>query len=188
MAYTYLTLGSWERDIGTCNALTVLRGKQKSKIFSFSFSPANRFSFYSLLTKHTCTCTYLCLCCLFAEGRDIPTLATTAGTKNEIHSCICHARLVPICEKQILPSRTSAGCSLPTNRSTHAVASTVQLLPAPWRSYCVPLIVNKSLGHTSPIGPLLVSCLIHCRSPTPSAILLRLTELRSSSVWRSSSV
>ena len=84
-------------------------------------------------------------------------------------------------------SLSRAGCSLPTNRSTHAVASTVQLLPAPWRSYCVPLIVNKSLGHTSPIGPLLVSCLIHCRSPTPSAILLRLTELRSSSVWRSSS-
>ena len=27
-------------------------------------------------------------------------------------------------------------------------------------SYRVPLIVNKSLGHTSPIGPLLVSCLI----------------------------
>ena len=69
MAYTYLTLGSWERDIGTCNALTVLRGKQKRKIFSFSFSPANRFSFYSLLTKHTCTCTYLCLCCLFRWGK-----------------------------------------------------------------------------------------------------------------------
>ena len=84
-------------------------------------------------------------------------------------------------------SLSRACCSLPTNRSTHAVASTVQLLPAPWRSYCVPLIVNKSLGHTSPIGPLLVSCLIHCRSPTPSAILLRLTELRSSAVWRSSS-
>ena len=54
-------------------------------------------------------------------------------------------------------------------------------------SYCLPLIVNKSLGHTSPIGPFLVSCLIHCHSPTPSPILLRLTELRSSSVWRSSS-
>ena len=78
-------------------------------------------------------------------------------------------------------SLSRASSSLPTNRSTHAVASTVQLLPAPWRSYCVPLIVNKSLGHTSPIGPLLVSCLIHCRSPTPSAILLRLTEFRSSS-------
>ena len=72
----------------------------------------------------------------------------------------------------------SRGCSSPTNRSTHAVASTAQLLPTPWSSYCVPLIVNKSLGHTSPIGPLLVSCLIHCRCPTPSAILLRLTEFR----------
>ena len=185
MAYTYLTLGSWERDIGTCNALTVLRGKQKRKIFSFSFSPANRFSFYSLLTKHTCTCTYLCLCCLFAEGRDIPTLATTAGTKNEIHSCICHARLVPICVKQILPSRTSAWLFSP-DKPLHT-RFRFYSKAALGVSYCLPLIVNKSLGHTSPIGPLLVSCLIHCRSPTPSAILLRLTELRSSSVWRSSS-
>ena len=35
---------------------------------------------------------------------------------------------------------------------------TAQLLPLAF--YCVLLIVNKSLGHTSPIVPLLVSCLI----------------------------
>jgi len=165
----------------------IARKTEKKNIFFFLFPQPIVFLF-TACSQNTPVHARTCVCAVCsAEGRDIPTLATTAGTKNEIHSCICHARLVPICVKQILPSRTSAGCSLPTNRSTHAVASTVQLLPAPWRSYCVPLIVNKSLGHTSPIGPLLVSCLIHCRSPTPSAILLRLTELRSSSVWRSSS-
>ncbi len=48
------------------------------------------------------------------------------------------------------------------------------------------VVFNKSLKTSASIGPSLVLCLIHCRSPTPSAILLRLTELRSSSTWRSS--
>ena len=85
------------------------------------------------------TWTIVCVCAVCCdEGRDIPTLATTAGTKNEIHSCICHARLVPICVKQILPSRTSC-CSVspgtsPTLFATTATATTIGVF------YCVLLL------------------------------------------------
>ena len=48
----------------------------------------------------------------------------------------------------------------------------------PWPFLLCAVVFNKSLKPSASIGPSLVLCLIHCRSPTPSAILLRLTELR----------
>ena len=57
----------------------------------------------------------------------------------------------------------------------------------PWPFLLCAVVFNKSLKPSASIGPSLVLCLIHCRSPTPSVILLRLTELRCSSVWRSPS-
>ena len=54
--------------------------------------------------------------------------------------------------------------------------------------YCVPLIVNESLGHTSPIDRLLVSCLIlSVVTPTPSVILLHLQSLDLQSLYSPSS-
>ena len=176
MAYTYLTLGSWERDIGTCNALTVLRGKQKRKYFLFLFPQPIVFLF-TACSQNTPVHARTCVCAVCsAEGRDIPTLATTAGTKNEIHSCICHARLVPICVKQILPSRTSC-CSVCPETAPRCCCIAQRRLP--WPFLLCAVVINKSLKPSASIGPSLVLCLIHCRSPTPSAILLRLTELRS---------
>ena len=50
--------------------------------------------------------------------------------------------------------------------------------------YCVPLIVNKSLGHTLPDRPIagVMSDSFCCRSPTPSATYFASTEHRSSAL------
>ena len=39
MAYTYLTLGSWERDIGASNVKRAGAENRKEKILSLSFFP-----------------------------------------------------------------------------------------------------------------------------------------------------
>ena len=77
--------------------------------------------------------------------------------------------------RALLLLRIAPRCSLPQQ----------QLLPLPFLLCAV--VFNKSLKPSVSIDPSLVLCLIHCLSPTPSAILLRFTELRSSSVWRSPS-
>ncbi len=73
------------------------------------------------------------------------------------------------------PPRTAPRCSPPQQ----------QLLPLAFLLCAV--VFNKSLKPSASIGPSLVLCLIHCRSPTPSVILLRLTELRDLHPWSSSS-
>ena len=40
----------------------------------------------------------------------------------------------------------------------------------PWPFLLCAVVINKSLKPSASIGPSLVLCLIHCRSPTPSAI------------------
>jgi hypothetical protein len=47
------------------------------------------------------------------------------------------------------------------------------------------VVINKSLKSSASIGPSLVLCLIHCRSPTPSVFYFALQSW--SSPWRSSS-
>ena len=63
-AYTYLTLGSWERDVGRAE-------KQKRTFFlSQPFLIHSSFSQIHLYTYVLCVCA---VCC--AEGRDMPTLS-----------------------------------------------------------------------------------------------------------------
>ncbi len=77
---------------------------------------------------------------------------------------ICAAGIVFL-KKQVCPSRERNAAPLPRQTAPrcrfYSTATTLALL-----SYAV---VNKSLKPSASIGPSLVLCLIHCRSPTPSA-------------------
>ena len=85
---------------------------------------------------------------------------------------ICVAGLV------FLKTSLSLSCAPPLTRQTAPRCSLPQQQLLPLAFLLCAVVFNKSLKSSVSIGPLLVLCLIHCPTPTPSAILLRLTELR----------
>ena len=141
-----------------------------------------------------------CACVYCAEARDMPTSSTDwlsakktpstekvflitsqmlvlapAQYKKKLLSFEQFPSLYSICAAGIVFLKTSLslsrGSALPRTAPRCSLPQQ-QLLPLAFLLCAV--VFNKSLKPSASIGPSLVLCLIHCRSPTPSAILLRL--------------
>ena len=134
----------------------IARKTEKKNIFFFLFPQPIVFLF-TACSQNTPVHARTCVCAVCsAEGRDIPLYLSCEASTNlrKANSSLTDKLLLCFAPKPLqAPCRFYSTAATPT-----------------WRSYCVPLIVNKSLKPSASIGPSLVLCLIHCRSPTPSAI------------------